>query len=168
MAKPIESNKTFVYLSGKVRWYQPRVANKWNKWDHVLYPDAESLEILRDLQAQGLKNVIKKDEDGYFLRISRPVTKHTHTGKVLTFKQPGTFDADGAPFDGNVGNDSDVTTKVEVYKYITPGTKSGGIAMQWVSTRIDNLVPFNPNSDLLPHQKEEIEGLMNQPPKEFF
>lgn len=150
----------FIYLSGKVKWYQAKEANKWNKWDHVLYPDETSLNILRDLQAEGLKNVIKKDDDGYFLRISRPVTKNTATGKVLTFLPPETFDADGAVFDGNVGDNSDITTKVEVYSYRAPGTGGMGRAMRWVSSKINNLVPVNLNTDQ--------EGSMEQTPKDFF
>lgn len=158
----------YYYLSGKTSWYRADVANKWNKWSHQLHPDAPSMEILRDLQAEGLKNMIKKDDDGYFLNISRPVTKQTASGKVLTFQPPETFDKDGVPYKGAVGNGSDVTTKIEVYWYTPVGGNTQCPAMRWVSTRIDNLVPFNPDSDLNEYEKEAAEGLKDQPQKDFF
>lgn len=159
----------FFYLAGKTKYYNPTMADKWNKWSHLLYPDTASLELLRDLQAEGLKNVIKKDDDGYFLRISRPVSKQTSTGKMLTFLPPETFNPDGTPFVGVVGHGSDVTTKIEVYSYMAPGSTSvPGKAMRWVSTRIDNLVPFNPETDMTDEQREAAEGLLDQPQKDFF
>lgn len=156
------------YLQGKVSWFRPKVPNKWNKWSAQLHPNAEALELIRDLQAQGLKNQLKKDEDGYFLNVSRPVTKETQTGKILSFEPVKVFDAAGAPFDGNVGNGSDATLKVEVYEHGTPG---GGTAkaMRWVSARIDNLIPFNPDKDLNEFEKTASDGLKDQPEqKELF
>lgn len=161
-------NKTeYIYLSGKADWYRPKAANKWNKWSFKFHPDAASLEILRDLQEEGLKNKISKDDDGYFLSISRPVSKETKTGKILTFLPPETFDKDGVPYDGMVGNGSDVTVKLEKYRYTPPGSPPS-IAIRWFSTRIDNLVPFNPDSDLNEWEKEGAEGLADQPQKDFF
>lgn len=157
----------YYYLSGRVDWYRPDVANKWNKWSHQLHPDAPSMEILRDLQADGLKNMIKKDDDGYYLNVSRPVNKQTATGKVIVFQPPETFDKDGVPYKGAVGNGSDVTTKIEVYTYSPPGGAPSK-AMRWVSTRIDNLIPFNPDKDLNEWEKEAAEGLTDQPQKDFF
>jgi hypothetical protein len=154
------------YIQGKVSWFRPKVANKWNKWSVQIHPNADGLELIRDLQAQGLKNQLKKDEDGYYLNVSRPVTKETSTGKILTFTPVEVFDADGSPFEGNVGNGSDVTIKVEVYEHGTPG---GGKAkaMRWVSARIDNLIPFNPDSDLNDYEKEASSGLKEQPKQLF-
>lgn len=148
------------YIQGKTAWFRPKVPNKWNKWSAQVHPNQEGLELIRELQAQGLKNQLKKDDDGYFLNISRPVTKETATGKILSFEPVKVFDKDGNPFDGNVGNGSDVTFKVEVYEHGTPG---GGKAkaMRWVSSRIDNLIPFNSESDLAEHEKDP--AVMDQP-----
>lgn len=153
------------FIQGKAAWFRPKIPNKWNKWSTQLHPNGEGLELIRDLQAQGLKNQLKKDDDGYFLNISRPVTKETATGKILSFVPVEVFSADGTPFDGNVGNGSDVTIKVEVYEHATPG---GGKAkaMRWVSARIDNLVPFNPDKDMNEYEKEASSGLKDQPKQE--
>lgn len=154
------------YIQGKVSWFRPKVPNKWNKWSVQIHPTADGLELIRELQSQGLKNQLKKDDDGYFLNVSRPVTKETSTGKILSFKPVEVFDADGSPFDGNVGNGSDVTIKIEVYEHNTPG---GGKAkaMRWVSARIDNLIPFNPDKDLNEFEKEASAGLKDQPEQLF-
>ncbi len=154
------------YLQGKVAWFRPKVPNKWNKWSVQIHPNADGLELIRDLQSKGLKNQLKKDDDGYFLNVSRPVTKETATGKILSFEPVKVFSADGSPFDGNVGNGSDVTIKIEVYEHNTPG---GGKAkaMRWVSARIDNLVPFNSETDLNDFEKEASSGLKEQPEQLF-
>lgn len=158
----------FIFIQGKISWFRPKVPNKWNKWSVQIHPDDKGLEVIRDLQAKGLKNQLKKDDDGYFLNISRPVTKETAAGRILSFKPVEVFDADGKPFDSNVGNGSDATLKVEVYEHNTPG---GGKAkaMRWVSARIDNLVPFENARDLNEFEKEAAEGLTAQPaPQEFW
>lgn len=157
-----------IFIQGKVSWFRPKVPNKWNKWSVQIHPDDKSLELIRELQAKGVKNQLKKDDDGYFLAISRPVTKETAAGRILSFKPVEVFDADGKPYDGNVGNGSDATLKVEVYEHGTPG---GGKAkaMRWVSARIDNLIPFETERDLNEFEKEAASGLSDQPiPKELF
>lgn len=155
-----------IYIQGKVSWFRPKVPNKWNKWSVQIHPNDKGLEIIRDLQAQGVKNQLKKDNDGYYTSFSRPVTKETSTGKILSFTPVEVFDADGNPFDGLVGNGSDATLKLEVYSHATPG---GGKAkaVRWVSARIDNLVPFTPERDLNEHEREAATGLKEQPEQLF-
>jgi len=155
-----------VYIQGKVSWFRPKVPNKWNKWSTQIHPNDKGLEIIRELQAQGVKNQLKKDNDGYYTSFSRPVTKETSTGKILSFTPVEVFDKDGNKYDGNVGNGSDVTLKLEVYQHATPG---GGKAkaIRWVSARIDNLVPFESSRDLNDFEKEAAEGLKDQPEQLF-
>lgn len=152
----------FKYLQGKVAWFRSDVPNNWNKYSCQLHPDAKSLEIIRELQARGLKNTLKKDEDGYFINVSRPVTKEFSSGKIITFTPVEVFDKEGVPFHGSVGNGSDATLKIEVYEHSTPG---GGkaVAARWVSARIDNLVPFNPGTDMTAGEAEAHKGLGEQP-----
>ena len=152
----------YVYISGKVTWFRTKAPNKWNKWSTQIHPDAKGLEIIRDLQAQGCKNQLKKDDNGYYCNFSRPVTKETATGKIISFDPVEVFDRDGNRYDGNVGNDSDATLKLEVYSHATPG---GGTAkaIRWVSARIDNLVPFESERDLDKYEKEEAKGSGSKP-----
>lgn len=152
-----------VYLKGKAKWanrlFVPDI--EYKKWSLSLYPDAVSLETIRDLQAQGVKNVVKKDEDGYHVNLGRP-TEKVMRGKVVAFSPPVVLDKDGAPFAGPIGNGSDVTVKMEVYSHGTPG---GGKAkaMRLSSVRVDNLVPFE-KSDFTDEEQEQVEGMDNVKP----
>ncbi len=150
-----------VYLQGKVSWVKHITPNQWDKWSLTLHPNTESLEKIRDLQAEGLKNVIKKDEDGYYCSFSRPCTKLMR-GAVVGLTPPVVMDKDGNPMDGvAIGNGSDGTVKLEVYQHATPGGGKAKAA-RWVSLRIDNLIPFNPETDYPEAQAELAEGLKDQ------
>jgi hypothetical protein len=137
------------YVSGKLSWvrvvkpdlgYEPA-------WTATIYPNTESLEKIREWQTEGLKNVLKKNDDGYYTRFKCLVSRPRKDGTVWTFEPPTVIDKDGRPMDGNIiGNGSDGTLKLEVYEHNTPG---GGkaIAARLVGVRVDSLVEFNPDSD---------------------
>ena len=156
----------FIYLQGKVSWFRATTTNKWNKYSTQFHPNDKSLEVIRELQSQGLKNNLKKDEDGWFTNFTRPVSKEYKSGKVITFTPVEVFDKDGNPFIGMVGNGSDATLKIEVYEHETPG---GGRAKaaRWASARIDNLIPYNVDTDGSDEQKEQLSGLKEQPEQLF-
>lgn len=162
----VYSKPTFKYLQGKVSWFRNKTPNKWNKYSVQIHPDTKSLEIIRDLQAEGLKNNLKKDDDGYFCNFTRPVTKEYQSGKIVSFTPVDVFDMEGQPYDGPVGNGSDATLKIEVYEHDTPG---GGRAKaaRWVSARIDTLVPYEVDKDGTDEQKAALSGLKDQPEQLF-
>lgn len=151
-----------IYVQGKASWFRHRQPNQWDKYSVCIHPNPKDLEVIRDLQSKGLKNTIKKDDDGYYVNFTRPVSKEYKTGKRQTFAPPTVTDKDGNLYEGQVGNGSDVTLKLEVYEHATP---AGGkaIAARWASARIDNLVPFDTEVDAFPEQKAAMEGLKEQP-----
>lgn len=164
-------------LSGKVKWFRPKNPNEWGKWSHVLYPTKESLEIIRALQStdsrgvRGIMNQLKMDDEGYYITIGRPLEINVR-GKKMGMQPPKVFDGSKASSDGScpllpddvaVGNGSDVTTKIEVYEHKIPSGKGKGKAMRWVSTRVDNLIPFERRDDLLPDEQKAADGLLDQP-----
>jgi hypothetical protein len=161
----------FIFLQGKTKWFRPTKTNEWGKWSHVLYPNEAGLEKIRELQSEGVKNVLKKDEDGYFVTIGRnsEIKRKTDGGgvKMVGMTPPEVRDIDEKPL-GNtmIGNGSDVTTKVEVYQHGTPG---GGKAkaMRWVSTRIDHLIPYDPPKDQFPTEEYQTRNLDKQPEQLF-
>lgn len=160
-------NKTsFIFIQGKVSWFRASTTNKWNKYSVQIHPTPKDLEVIRDLQGEGLKNVIKKDEDGYFCNFTRPVSKEFKSGKIITFSPVEVFDKDGVPYLGPVGNGSDATLKIEVYEHETPGGGKAKAA-RWVSARIDNLVEYNVDKDGDEEQKEALAGLKGQPQQLF-
>ena len=161
----------YTYIQGKTKWFRPNKLNEWGKWSHVLYPNDAGLEKIRDLQAEGVKNVLKKDEDGYFISIGRnsEIKRKTDGAgvKMVGMAPPEVVDKEGKPLrDVVVGNGSDVTTKVEVYSHGTPG---GGKAkaMRWVATRVDNLVEYKPENDQFPEEEKATRNLDKQPEQLF-
>lgn len=153
-----------VYVKGKVSWVKAVTPNEWNKWTLCLHPDNESLEILRDLQAEGMKNVIKKDEDGYYIRFSRPCEVELRKGVKTGVTPPEIVDVNGAPMENvAIGNGSDGTVKLEVYVHPTPGGGKSKAA-RWAALRVDNLIPFNRDTDYPDQDRKDVsEGLREQP-----
>ncbi len=154
------------YIQGKASWFKSQQTNQWNKYSVQIHPNDEGLVIIRDLQSEGLKNQLKKDDDGYYTTFSRPAMKEFANGRIVTFQPPEVFDKDGIPFYGQVGNGSDVTLKIEVYEHNTPGGGKAKAA-RWVSAKIDNLVPYTPERDLTPDQEKAAFGLKDQPAQLF-
>lgn len=155
------ANTETIYLKGKAKWVRNTQPNEWGKWAMTLYPDPESLEKFRELQAQGLKNVIKKDDDGYNFSITRPTQKQ-YGNRIQGFAPPKVMDKDGQDL-GNtrIGNGSDVTVKLEVYEHKTPTGKAK--AARWEALRVDNLVPYEPPRDFSEDEANQTSGLMEQP-----
>lgn len=155
--------KTFLYWQGKAKWVravQPDLT--YNKWNFVLYPLEKHLDEIRELQAQGMKNVLGKDDDGWKINISRP-TQKVWKGKVIAFAPPTIVDAEGRPLDGvTIGNGSDVTAKIEKYQHGTPSGKKA-TAIRWEGLRIDTLVPFEAKTDFPEPQASMVQGLTEQP-----
>lgn len=148
-------------IQGKVKFIHAVNFNKYDKWSVTIYPEPKSLELIRDLQGQGLKNVIKKDEDGYYVQFSREPTKLMR-GKIVAFAAPKVVDNKGEPMDGTkIGWGSDVTVRLDVYQH---GTPNGGKAKaaRWEAIRVDNLVPWT-KDQLGPDEQKAHDSLVNSP-----
>lgn len=158
----------YVFVKGKTKWFRNNVLNKFDKYSHQLYIEGEDLAKVQELKERGLKNDIKKDEDGWFVSFSRPPSILVR-GKVVGLLPPEVFQADGkTPMrDQNIGNGSDVTTKLEVYSHRTPG---GGkaVAARWLSSRIDNLISYQNERDQFEQEERASRGLPEQPPQPLF
>jgi len=143
---------------GKIKFIHAVNMNKYDKWSVTFYPDSKSLDRIRELQAEGIKNVMKKDDDGYYIQFSREPTKLIR-GKVVAFAAPKVVDRDGQPFDGNkIGWGSDATIRLEVYQH---GTPNGGKAKaaRWDSIRVDNLIPFNAEKQWTKEEQAAVKSL---------
>lgn len=152
------SKAELVDVHGKLKFIHAVGFNKFDKWSVTLYPDTKGLDTIRELQAEGVKNVMKKDDDGYYISFSREPTKLIK-GKVVAFAAPRVIDKDGQPLDGSkIGRGSDATIRLDVYSH---GTPSGGRAKaaRWDSIRIDNLVPYETDRELPPLEAEKVKSL---------
>lgn len=158
----------YVFLTGKLSWVKTTVPDEWGKWKATIHPNNESLEKIRDLQAEGIKNVLKKDEDGYCCTFSRPTQKMIK-GKVVGLAPPEVLQADGkTPLTGVlVGNGSDGVIKLEVYPHGTPGGGKAKAA-RLLSIKVDNLIPFEMKKDFSEGQLLAVEGLAEQKPQEMW
>lgn len=155
-----------VDVEGKIKYIHGVNLNKYGKWAITVYPTPKSLDIIRDLQADGLKNVMKKDDDGYYITFSREPTKLMR-GKVVAFTAPKIVDADGKLMDGNkVGWTSDAIVRLEVYSHPVPNTQKRAKAARWDSLKVTNLVPFEVDkSDWSEEEKENIKDLAQKEPE---
>jgi hypothetical protein len=148
MAPRVFKKSRFEYIQGKLSWVRVvKPDPTYNCWKAAVHPTPESLDKIRDLQAEGLKNVLKKDEDGYYTNFRCPVSRQRKDGSVWSFPQPVVLGPDGNPMDGSIiGNGSDGTLKLEVYEHATPG---GGkaVAARLVGVKVESLVPFDPDKD---------------------
>ncbi len=160
-------NTDYIYIRGKLKWVRTTAVNPWGKYTCTIYPLPEDLEIIRNLQAEGVKNLIKKDDDGYYVTYSRPSEKTDKNGRKFGLAPVEIMDKDGQPFLGNVGNCSDGTVKLEVYQH---GTPSGGKAKaaRLMAIRIDELVPYEPNRDMQKDQEMATRGLAFAPAQPKF
>lgn len=164
----------FLYFKGKVKWCRPHQPDPWGNWKTEFYPIAEDLVRIKALKetqdgVSGIKNTIKKDEDGEFISLRRPQSK-LMKGKVTGFAPPEVLDGATTLPDGSnpplrdtaIGNGSDATVKVSVYTHGTPG---GGKARacRWEAIRIDNLIPYEGRKDFTDIEERQIKGLAEQP-----
>jgi len=145
-------------IHGKVKFIHAVSLNKYNRWSITLYPTPESMKVVRELKAEGLKNEIQRDDDGDYITFHRDPQKMMR-GKVVAFTAPRVIDKDGVLMDGHkVGWGSDVTCRVEFYKS-TPQSPYKYAAVRWDSLRVDNLVPFEATRDLPPAEAEAVKSL---------
>lgn len=145
--KPFDrgQNSTIMELKGKLMWVRVVELNKYGKWSLDLYPDNESLEKLRRLQADGIKNVIKLDDEGqYHVQISRPASIELTKGQATSVTPVKVRDKDKQPLPENirVGNGSDGVVAVEVYTHKVPNSEKRAKAMRLYGVEVHNLVPF--------------------------
>lgn len=162
--------KAYEFFQGKAKWVKHFKPNPWGKWAFSLYPNNAGLERLRELQAEGIKNTLRKDEDGYYMNISRP-TEITVGGKRVGLHGPAIYvkDWETPLADGQmVGNGSDVTAKIEVYGGTSKATGNKYKAIRWESMRVDNLVPYEMDRDQDQYDRQMTEGLKEQPDQPLF
>ena len=152
----------YISLKGKAKWVKVQTLDPWGNWKVTLYPDNESMEIINELKSKGLKNDIKKDDDGYYVTFKRPSSVNIR-GKTQGLAPPDVLQPNGDPLRGvMVGNGSDVTLQLQVYEY-QRNTPRQGIAARLDSIRVDNLVPFELKRDYDQAQEGQVRTLMATP-----
>lgn len=154
----------YVYFKGKGSWFRHlfQLDEEYQRWHITIHFVPQSLDEFKALK---LKTHLKKDDDGYYAKLSRPRKKVTKAGKEIIFDAPQVFDKDGQPWpkDKHIGNGSDITVKCELYQYQPPGGAPKANAIRLASVRIDNHVPYEPDRDYTKDEAKGAEGLTDQP-----
>lgn len=149
-----------VFFKGKAKWAHTGRPDKYGKYSVVLYPDPESLEIIKGMKENKptILNELKKDDDGYHIKLSCDPNKNIG-GKVVAFSV-AVMHPDGRPLtESLIGNGSDITCKCDHYTY----RKGEGAALRLKAIRVDNLVPYTVQNSMTPEQQGQVAGVLEQP-----
>lgn len=142
---------SFVTLKGEL-WYARTDTPETDPWGNTnykvtLYPDKESLSNIMELQTQGIKNNLKKDDKGYYITYKRPHEKKMK-GKNVELGQPRVLNADGTSLSDFIGNGSKGEVKLEIYEYAFQGRKSKAARLD--SIKVNELIPYEGTSTAAP------------------
>lgn len=135
-----------VKLKGKGKWISKQY-KEWERpdgsvdkrWSMLFYPDPEALEEIRDLQMKGLKNRLRKDEDGVCISFGRPVER-TFGNRLTKYSPPKIVNEKDEDVSDTVGNGSEVTIELEVYEHSVPNSRNKSVAARWEGVTITKLV----------------------------
>lgn len=156
-----------VYVTGKARW--AKLINpdpQYEKWAITVYPINEDMPKVHKLISDGIKNTLKKDDDGYYITFSRPIRIKLRTGMTKPMDAPVVIDADGSVFSSAIGDGSDVTVKLDTYGGPGPGGRGSYKAARLAAVRINNLVPYDRNS--MNDNEQKLLGELDKQPKQEF
>lgn len=127
-----------IYVSGIARWHKHKRTDKYGNYTVDLVTDKEARKLVKDA---GLRLKPTEDDDGNL------ILKFRKRPRSFDSAPPVVVDAAGQPFEGDIGNGSEVTLKIEVYEFKggidADGNRyDGGVGHRWQGTRVDNLVVF--------------------------
>lgn len=146
-----------VFIRGKVKFAHTKRPNKYGKYSVLVYPDPESLTIINKMKEDGLKNELKRDDDGDYMAFHREPEKTDRQQRRYSLGAPVVIDQDGRMLDGYVGNGSDCGIKLETYWGTNPiGAKY--FAARFAGLKVYNLIPYNPSDSDVP---QEVKGAKN-------
>lgn len=131
-----------LFFKGKTKWARVhKPSENFETYEVPVYMDKKELKRYQD---SGMQLQIREDEDGSFVTFKRKHAEFNGLKKEQVINgRPGiNILKDGAyvPFDGLIGNGSEVTVKVEVYD--TPGRGKGKKGHRLLAVGVDKLVEY--------------------------
>lgn len=132
-----------IELEGELSWVKAVTPDEYEgkrNWSACTTLNPDALQMIMELKAEGVKNVLKKDDQNrWYIKVSRRdgIYKGDKMTKVLN--PPVVTDAEGNIIDGDtVGNGSKGILKIDVYEHpVKGGTKAK--AMRLESIKITEL-----------------------------
>lgn len=164
----VARNVEWYYFKGKASWARVQLPDlEFKNWNIRVYLTPESLVEFNKLKepkgdVEGILNEVKQDDEGSYITLKRPMFKNWGKGdEPLT--PPEVIDANNQPIPNStlIGNGSDVTVKVECYKYRKPFNKGQGRAIRLVGVKVEHMIPYS-RKDFSAHQEHAIAGLVDQ------
>lgn len=150
------------YLSGKGMYVRMQNLDKFGKWSLQLYLDQKSLSTWAKLKEEGILNSSKRDDQGEFVRLSRPAMK-TFRGIETQMSPPVVIDKDGNTIQDWIGNGSDIEAKITVYQFTKQFGGGQGSAIRLEGIKVLNLVPYAPAESGTPAEQKQVEGMQERP-----
>jgi hypothetical protein len=144
----------FDTLKGKSGWTHVLQPGKFGKWTISVNLDSDSLTKVLAWKKEGIKNELTKDDDGYWVTISRPTYYEDKNKNRIPLAPPLVVNSNNEPFDGTrIGRGSDVEVKVELRDFTAPITKIKAKSMRLVGVKIHNLAAFEGAVDAAPWEE---------------
>ncbi len=161
----------FHYFQGKAGQNTLQEPDMHTKtWWIKFYPDAKSVVAIQKLKEpinlgtgniEGVLNEIKHDDEGDFIWLRRPMSRKWNNIET-PLSPPVVLDKEDKPIRDRVGVGSDITVKVQCYKYNKPFAKGQGRAIRLMGVKVDNLIPAE-MPELSEEQQHLADGLPEQP-----
>lgn len=137
MPKLIKEKSLEIFIRGKSKWSRTIVPDPtYDKWSITLYPVSTDMPKIDDLLRKGIRNKLKKDDDGHYMTFSRPLKLKLRTGQEKPLDPPVVIDKDGNPFSEPIGDGSDVEVKLETYGGPGPGGKGTYYAARLLGVKV--------------------------------
>jgi hypothetical protein len=145
------------FIKGELIWIKtidPEEFEGKRNWSVIVYPDKESLDVVREMQADGIKNKVKKDEKGWFVKFSRPTQRVNKEGKVIrVFSPPVVTDESGNVIDGLIANGAIGTVRVDLYEHKVKGGTSHAARLEGI--KLHDYKPYGEASTSTKEVKQE-------------
>lgn len=152
-----------VFIDGVFSWARlvtPEEFEGERFWSITVHPTNESLEKVRELQARGIMNKMKKNDDGYYVRFKRNCFGKKK-GVPFAMEPPKVFNKEKQLIDGmKVGNGTSGTIKLDCYGGDKPRKY---FAARLDSIMVDELKEWQEDKDLSAVDRSRAEGLEERP-----
>ena len=136
----------FIQLEGELTWTRvvnPAEFEGKKSWTTCITLDPVGVNTVMELKAEGVKNVLKKnDKNQWYVKFSRPVEIKKGDKVVKVLSAPAVTGPDGNPLDGlTIGNGTKGIVTLDVY---THPMKGGGQAKaaRLESIKVTELVKY--------------------------
>lgn len=140
----------FIQLEGELTWTRvvnPEEFEGKQSWSTCITLDPAGVNTVMELKAEGVKNVLKKnDKNQWYVKFSRPVEVKKAGKVVKVLSAPVVTDAEGNIIDGlTIGNGTKGIVTLDVYEHpVKGGTKAKAARLE--SIKVTELVKYEYNS----------------------